>query len=436
MGKAVKPFLIFLVLAGAAIILPPSHQHLLWAQQPSSHYWYEKFRDKTGAPDDPMDRQLFGIKNRSSWLCLVYDQASGKPLPGVRITALGRRNQVLFRAKSGPRGTFVLRPHKHHAFRLRLQMKGYATLERAVATDQLPSPLTFPLIQAHSTTVRNRKDVASIWDHRYRVRLRVPGSVLKRRDGGPLRFPITVSLAYIDPEKDLEAMPGRNMLAHIGGRGEIQPLFSWGAALIEARDAGGARVVLDRSRIRPGGQTTELTFQERLKAARPGNTNAPPPFSGWQIYPGNRLWAPSSSQPQWNVTQMEGGYYRNIKANDVELAPFNLDKPSLAFPMLVVLQRSSGGKYKVSVRSSRREGRYEMHQLFSGKQATSLRLLAPAGEEMRVLIFTRPGQKQPDIVRRLKVPAARQRYRLDKQRRIVTASGNKPKWKKLGTIRF
>lgn len=70
--------------------------------------------------------------------------------------------------------------------------------------------------------------------------VRLPAAGLVRVDGGAAAANVTVSLTPINPAIDINLMPG-DYTALAGGNGAVQQIESFGAILVEIRDASGAR---------------------------------------------------------------------------------------------------------------------------------------------------------------------------------------------------
>ena len=415
----------------------------VFAASPSKLDWYLLFKKQSRTGDDPMDRQLFGLSRRVTVSGRVFSQRSGRPVGKASVRVFKAGGGLMAETRTRSDGFFSLKMAPDTPVIVRVRHRWYSSQQKSFSQQMLRYPLLIPLLPSYYATLQKGNKI-TVYDTSGKVSLSVHADVLKRLDNKPVRFPVRIRISYIDPEKDLDAMPGREMLCEDAG-GRLSPLLSYGAALIEAFDAGGNRIVADPQRMRRLNKPTELRFNmEHLVSGRnirPADLS----FKPWQMYPGSSVWKPFPGKVEPVYTrkrQEQGGYLQTIWKTSVliravELIAFNLDAPAKAIPLLFTFrQRGGRGKFVVSVYGFRAKGKFEVTQFFNTDRKAYFRLLVPEVRFLQVAVYTKPGQKIPLVRRRIVVPGRSRTFRFNKKKEIRTVNGRKPVWNRVRLIVF
>lgn len=393
-----------------------------WAD--TSEDWYHRFRQRTGMAEDDNDRILFRAGAPFTASGLVRDAADGLPVAGARVrgdgvdTATGKDGRFSYRARPGVPAAFEV------------GAPGFATRRLALAPAAALEEPDILLTRTAETTLRAGETVTA-WATGGRCRLTISARVLVRADGRPPRFPVTVRLAYIEPDERLLAMPGQDMLARDGGRDAagVAPLLSWGAAVPEAVDADGALLAVSPALVR----STRLV--PRLEFRVPGAAG----FSLWQLGR-DALW---TKDPRPVKTERDTGdqnedpWKTKAIVDNVELTAWNLDKMAVAAAVAWTITPPDARRFEAVVTGTLDGGTFCAARVFnSAGKPCQLRLLVPAGALLELKIYTERDRLRQKLVKPYRAPGDTSTYRFAADGRLVRQDGKEPAWQHLGNVSF
>ncbi|MDH5679960.1 MAG: hypothetical protein OEZ36_00115 [Spirochaetota bacterium] len=222
-----------------------------------SFWYYGKQPDEVRIMRN-MDDKLLGLKSVSFIKYgRVLDANSQRGVSNALISVWNTKQKKLASVKANKAGLFVLPDMKIYteALIIKAEAYGYTPTAKSVNFQNASPALDIPLIPSRAISLR-RGETKTIRDSQNMVQLTVPADIVKRLDNRAIQYPITISLSYIDPYRNLEAMPGMDMLSK-NKWGNITPLMSAGAVIIDAKDRSGAPLRLDKRKVR-WNKSTEL----------------------------------------------------------------------------------------------------------------------------------------------------------------------------------
>ena len=222
-----------------------------------SFWYYGKQPDEARIMRN-MDDKLLGLKSVSFIKYgRVLDSNSQRGVPNALITVWNTKQKKLASVKADKAGLFVLPDMKIYteALIIKVEAYGYTPTAKSVNFQNVSPALDIPLIPSKAIILRPG-ETKTVRDSQNMAQLTVPADVVKRLDNRAIQYPITVRLSYIDPYRNLEAMPGMDMLSK-SKWGNISPLMSAGAVIIDAKDRSGAPLRLDKRKVR-WNKSTEL----------------------------------------------------------------------------------------------------------------------------------------------------------------------------------
>jgi len=407
-------------------------------------YW--RFKRQSQTIDNPMDRTLFGLPNGHIMEGAVFDASRGSAIPRARVNIYDDKNTLIGTHYTDNRGDFLFAIAVKKKYRIEVKLAGYARLVRFISGATKSSLISCPIVKTKSAQIRSKYGYAYL-NYKGMARLYVPAGILKRIDSKPIKYPVSIEFRYLDPRYDLRFMPGRDMLSV--DNGNLQPLLSYGAAIIYGYDAQGVRVIVDREKERKSGRTTRLTIRLPWVKKR-SVTKDDMKFSGWQISPGKADWekAPVKMRPETffrgeSKQSARGGWSEAsftdaVTVRSIELAPFNLDEPTLAVPLMFKIRRLSKNKKFIAVVTTKaKNGYFQIYKFFNNRDWVTMKFLFPAGLRMKLTIYTDKKLKYPVFSKWYSSVGKVVKFKRGKSySKIVTMSGENPDWELLDKVKI
>ncbi len=256
--KWIKLFSILILFSISYIIVSSDNTH-----SKDRDDWY------TGDPSEDkdmieMDDELLGIKKIYVALSgLIYDSYSQKGIANARVSIIDpKRKKILLRLKTNKNGRYSLTKLKlgKNYFLVKAQAKGYASVTKSLNLNNAGFGLDFGLPAAQTVKLLPNEQ-KTITDPTNNAQLTIHARTLKRIDNAPVKYPVYIKLGYINPNSNLESMPGVDMLSESPSTNKIKPLLTIGAVIIEGYDNAGVDLRLDRKKERKLGISNELKIK-------------------------------------------------------------------------------------------------------------------------------------------------------------------------------
>ncbi len=253
----------------------------------------------------------------------VIDNLSKKPVVKALVQLMDTNSKLIYRQFTQPNGEYkfpevILKKN----YMIQVISRSHCTAYRIINTLNASDAINFRLQPAKYEKIK-LGETKTITDSTHNAMITVPAAIVKRIDGRPVKYPIYVKFGYIDAKTSLEQMPGIDMLAEDKVTGEIKPLFSRGAVLIEAIDSQRVELRIDREKEQQLNKTTVL----RLKVQKDTDkTKLSSSLNGWILdqREGGVTWQKANQKVKYNksnprkniLAQLPKNYLRHY-AKDV-----------------------------------------------------------------------------------------------------------------------